>query len=492
MRNHSLLADAGFFRFIRATHAHAPTTLRGTLSLMTWWLAATVLVTVLVQWAADHGWVVLPVVGATLLFLYFWIRQRYRRGLIPLYEGLVNVQDGNLKPVEVPAVHDPFLHRLYEDYNRTITTLSGMFALVEECQSRVLSERNRMNVVVQVLPAALLTVDDNLVIISANKQAEMLLGFGEVPLLGANLFQVLQLDEGPREILRDAFLYQRDIRNQVIVLHRNDDNCWVSMNLSFVTEDEEGMAAVITMLDISDYKHLQESVYIREKLVAMGQLAAGVAHELNTPLGSILGYSSLLLENVAAPQKMEKYAHIISNETKRCSRIVQNLLNFARKESCIEDRCEIDVLINEVVDTLISCRLKNRGIRVERELVANLVAEGGCAGLDIVLTNLLVNAVRALEMTRDPVIRVRSFEASRGWITVEVEDNGRGIPPELRARIFEPFFTTTDVGEGSGLGLSISHAMVVRRGGTLHLDPRVTEGALFVIRLPRLEGESRS
>ena len=416
---------------------------------------------------------------------YHLSRWKYRRGLANLYEGLVSAQDGNLRPVRVPELRDPLLDRLYRDYNQTITTLSGMFALVEECQNRVLNERNRMNVVVQVLPAALLGVDENLSINTANKEAEILFGMAERALVGASLFDILNLNNETLELLRDSFLYQRNFRNQIISLTVNDEERWISMNLSFVTKDEGGMAAVITLLDITEYKHLQESVYVREKLVAMGQLAAGVAHELNTPLGSILGYSQLLIDAGEDHEKSKMYARIISEESKRCSRIIQNLLNYARKEQCQGDTCELNTLVNEVADTLVSCRLKHCNIRLERELRGNPVVDGGCGGLDIVLTNLLVNSVKALESVKDPVIRIRTYVTKGGGVAIEVEDNGPGIPREFRARVFEPFFTTTEVGDGSGLGLSISHAMVTRRGGDLRYDPDFMGGARFVIRFPK-------
>jgi two-component system, NtrC family, sensor kinase len=409
---------------------------------------------------------------------------RFRRGLNGLHKGLILAQDGNLKPVEVPRFMDPALDRLYQDYNHTITTLGGMFSLVEECQNRVLSERNRMNVVVQVLPAGLLGVDDNLYINTANRQAEILFGMRQRYLVGSSLFDILKLSDETREVLRDAFLYKQNIRNQVISVELDGKERWLSVNLSFVTEKEGEMAAVITLLDITDYKLLQETVSTREKLVAMGQLAAGVAHELNTPLGSILGYSQLLLDATDEPEKAARFAHVISDETKRCSRIIQNLLNYARKEQCQGDNCDVNTLVDEVVDTLISCRLKHHRITLERELNGRPLVDGGCGELDIVLTNLLVNSVQALHDVRNPKVRIRTEQVSGGEVSITVEDNGPGIPRELRARVFEPFFTTKDVGEGSGLGLSISHAMVTRRGGTLRYDTEYEEGARFIIRLP--------
>ncbi|HDP89665.1 MAG TPA: PAS domain-containing protein [Thioalkalivibrio sp.] len=439
-----------------------------------------------------HGAAAVPVgawIGAAGMIVglaagYLLATRSYRRGLASLHAGLIIAQDGSLQPVDVPEVHDPQLARLYRDYNQTITTLSAMFALVEECQHRVLNERNRMNVMVQVLPAALLGVDDNLSINIVNKQAETLFEKQERYLVGASLFDILNLTDETREVLRDAFLYKQNIRNQVVNLQLNDQERWVSMNLSFVTEDEEEMAAVITLLDITDYRQLQESVYTREKLVAMGQLAGGVAHELNTPLGSILGYSRLLMDACENPERARHYSRIIAEETKRCSRIIQNLLNYARKDQCQSDVCEVNTVVDEVVDTLISCRLKRYAITLERAYEGEPVVDGGCGELEIVLTNLLVNSVQALQHVEAPVIRIRTREVEGGFVSIIVEDNGPGIPRELRARIFEPFFTTKDVGEGSGLGLSISHAMVSRRGGVLRYDTDYTDGARFIIRLP--------
>src|SRR5690606_5810314 len=127
------------------------------------------------------------------------------------------------------------------------------------------------------------------------------------------------------------------LHNQEIRLEMEGRYRWISLNMSFLSEEEEDMGAVLTLQDITEYKQLQESVHNREKLVALGQLAGGVAHELNTPLGNVLGYSQLLREmcgNRGGDEKIVRYTGIISDEAKRCSRIVQDLLNYVRHENC--------------------------------------------------------------------------------------------------------------------------------------------------------------
>ncbi len=408
---------------------------------------------------------------------------RTRHQLASLQDGIVKAQDGILEPVTPPTIDHPGLARLYEEYNRTIVVLGGMFAFVEDCQHRFLNEHNKLNVVVQGLPIALLGVDDALQINTANRQAEQLFALSPDELLHDNLFNVLALNEADHDLLRDAFLHKNPIRNRVINLSAGGAERWLTVNLSFITERQADMAAIITLLDITDYRRLQESAYNREKLVAMGQLAAGVAHELNTPLGSMSGYAQLLLDSADDRATREHYAGIIREEAHRCSRIIRNLLTFARKEHCYGDSCDINSLIGDIVDAFVSCRLRHSRICVRRELdPANPVADGGCGELEIVLTNLLINAIQALDAVTSPEILIRSGTDGAGSVFLSVQDNGPGIPAEVRARIFEPFFTTKDVGDGSGLGLSISHAMLARRGASIRLDTTYTGGARFVVK----------
>ncbi|MCK9531735.1 MAG: ATP-binding protein [Gammaproteobacteria bacterium] len=420
---------------------------------------------------------------ALLLAGLFFYRQR--SALHRLRESIQRAQEGLLEPVMLLPTSDPQLRQVTVEYNRMIVILHKMFSTVEECQARVLGERNKIDAILQSLPGALLHIADDLQISGVNKTAEELFGLPQGQLLGKNLFHLLTLNETDREVLRDAFLYKHPLRNQEITVPLKGAAHWLSMNLAFLNERETDMGAVITVQDITEYRQLQDSVAIREKLVAMGQLAAGVAHELNTPLGNILGYSQLLREAAGTDEKLIRYASVVGDETKRCSRIVHDLLNYARRDPCSGETCDITQFIRELIDTFITCRLKRYSIRVELDLPpGELLLEGGCGQLDIVLTNLILNAIQALAGVDEPRIRLAARDDGNGFVTVVVEDNGPGIAAELRSRIFDPFFTTKEVGEGSGLGLSICQAMMVRHGGYVRYDSDFSGGARFVLRLP--------
>jgi len=426
-----------------------------------------------------HWWWIAAV---TILLLGWGINRLY---LGYLHKRILDARGGSLELVGHLPWWPFYLRRVIRDYDLTMDRLRTMFHTVEECQARVLTERNKINAILQSLPGVLLNVADDLTITTVNRHAEEVFGRSDKNLVGVNLFDLIKLNEYDRAIMRDAFLYKQPIRNQEITLLIDGRKRWFSLNLGFFNEHEMDMGAIITLLDISEYRELQDTVANREKLVAMGQLAGGVAHEMNTPLGSILGYTQLIAAQPENTAKVAEFAHVISEETKRCSRIVHDLLNYARQEKCSGETCDIAQLLRDLTETFISCRMRRYGIEVSLHLPDTpLMVEGDCGQLDIVFSNLLQNAIYALDGMSQPQIVVRIMQGESRYLHIAVEDNGPGVPEAQRSRVFEPFFTTRDVGAGTGLGLSISQAMLAKRGASIRYDSAYTDGARFVVSLP--------
>lgn len=437
--------------------------------------------------------VIVPV--ALLLFglLFLTYRMvRYRQVLTAMHANMLDAQEGTLQQVDVGQLRDPYLRQFVGDYNLMMSALRRVFSTVEECQNRVLTERNRINAILQSLPGTLLSVDDDLCVNAVNSLAESMFGMTEDELVGRSLFDLLTLSETDRDLLRDAFLYKRRIANQEIETRVGGALRNLSLNLSFITQTGADMGAVITLQDISEYKRLQENVYNQEKLVAMGELAAGVAHELNTPLGSILGYAQLLRDAVGDEQKLLEWTRVICDEARRCSRIIDDLLHYARsRDKCTKEVCDINGTIRSVIETFVSCRMKRYNIEIELDLLpGEPLVEGGCGQLEIVLVNLLSNSIQALAGRPDPAIAIRTRLGDQGRVVMSVEDNGPGIPRDIRGRIFDPFFTTKDVGSGTGLGLAICHAMLIRRGASIRYDGDFEGGARFIVELPHVTTEA--
>jgi two-component system, NtrC family, sensor kinase len=419
-----------------------------------------------------------------LLLLAVAFLYMHRRTMSRLHDAVLEAHEGALSYLVNINYGSSLSQQLVTDYNTMMKNLKAMFSMVEECQSRVVVERNKMDVLLGSMPGALLAVDDDLIVVNTNPQAAVLFRCDSDSLLGRMLFDVFNLESRDSDALRDAFLYKRAVENYVIHTEIAGSERFVSINIAFYSKDEAEVDAVITLQDITEYQQLLDSVYNREKLVAMGQLAAGIAHELNTPLGNILGYSQLFNNDTIDAEKKTRYSHFIADEARRCSRIINDLLNYARRDNCSNEECDVNTLINELIDTFVSCMLKRQATKIHLHLEEGLPAvEMPCGELDIALSNLLLNASYALEDRADGEIRIYSRVLGIRGVELVVEDNGPGIPVEDRHRIFEPFYTSKQAGEGTGLGLSISQAMLSRRGASLELDTSYKDGARFIIKL---------
>ena len=242
-----------------------------------------------------------------------------------------------------------------------------------------------------------------------------------------------------------------------------------------------------TVRQLEELRCAQAQLVHAEKLSAVGQLASGVAHEINNPLTTILGHTQLLLEQADLPEELRERIAVVADETARAARIVQNLLLFARSYPPERRPCSLPEQVRRVLD-LAAYRLKQEGVRVILEVEECPPVWGDEHQLQQVLLNLVQNAAQAMAGSPGPRVLTVRVRPAGPLAVVDVLDTGPGIPPDAVARIFDPFFTTKPAGEGSGLGLSVSYGIVAEHGGTLRAGNRPEGGAVFVIELPRGEG----
>ena len=245
-------------------------------------------------------------------------------------------------------------------------------------------------------------------------------------------------------------------------------------------------------------KKLQEThlqLVSSEKMASLGKLAAGIAHEINNPLGGILIYSSLMMEDL--PEEDPKRGDLarIVQETGRCKEIVKSLLEFARQTEPKKEPTDINRAINDGLFFLVNQALFHN-IRIVKNLDPFLPFVRGNSGqLKQVFMNIIVNAAEAMHGNGTLTIAT-SPSPDRKTVWIEFADTGEGIPEENLSRIFDPFFTTKDVGKGTGLGLATSYGIVQDHGGTINVRSQVGLGTSFIIELPIqpqqpiLEGQS--
>src|SRR5437016_7649418 len=260
----------------------------------------------------------------------------------------------------------------------------------------------------------------------------------------------------------------------------------VRVNAARIPGAATEQSIVVMVEDVTDQQALETQLVQSEKLAAVGQLVSGVAHELNNPLTSIAGLSEFLLDQKELGKKDRGHLQVIQEQAERASRIVRNLLTFARKGAA--ERVPVD--LNDVIRrtlSLTSYDLKLKDIVVERELSGALPdVFGDRHGLQQAVLNLVTNAAHAV--AENPRERPREITVSTwfdGQVHLRVADTGPGIADEIAQSVFTPFFTTKEPGKGTGLGLSITYSIVESHGGQITPEPRGPQGgAAFRVDLP--------
>jgi PAS domain S-box-containing protein len=253
--------------------------------------------------------------------------------------------------------------------------------------------------------------------------------------------------------------------------------------LSFPTTYEGRPAIQTHIRDITHKKHLEEHLSRTEKLAALGQLAAGVAHEINNPLGGILVYSYLLLEDLEPGIPERTQVEKIIKEATRCKEIVQGLLEFSRHMPSKMMPLNINTVIEEVI-SLMENHLQFQSIRLVQQLDPHLPPVLGDKNkLEQVFINLLLNSGESMQ--GEGRLTISTAAAPEGnLVLIRFKDTGPGIPEAYRSRLFDPFFTTKKVGKGVGLGLSISYGIIQKHLGRIYVERTGPEGTVFVIELP--------
>ena len=236
---------------------------------------------------------------------------------------------------------------------------------------------------------------------------------------------------------------------------------------------------------LKEIQGMQSQLVRSERLAAVGQLSAGIVHEINNPLGGIMGFAEMLLKSGLAGQQRED-AETILRESRRLRDIVQDLLRFSRARKEKAEPVDLAAALESAL-RMAAFELRRAGIAVERALAPELPEVLGDAGqLQQVFLNIVMNAWHAMGGRKGGRLKVLA-SAGGGKVTLRFEDNGAGIPEENLGRIFEPFFTTKPSGEGTGLGLSISYGIIRDHKGSIRAENVPGGGAAFVIELPALD-----
>jgi len=319
------------------------------------------------------------------------------------------------------------------------------------------------------------------------------LGYEPAEIIGLTFGERTHVDDRPAMIaLFDDLVAGKQTFASIEVRVRHKQGEWRSLKCNFSPLfDEQGRieGAVVSGRDVTEVKRLETQLIQAEKLAAMGQMLAGVAHELNNPLTAILGASELLRERQGVDDNTKRQLEMTHRQARRAARIVQNLLEFSRPASPLKKTLDLNVVIDRTLQ-LQDHSLRRNNVEVEFQAVPGLPPIVGDANQLIqIFLNLISNAEQAIREAR-PSGRIQiRLGRSGNRVTATVQDDGVGISPDVLPKLFDPFFTTKRPGGGTGLGLSICMSIVREHGGNIEASSLPAGGAAFTVTLPVAEVE---
>jgi PAS domain S-box-containing protein len=354
---------------------------------------------------------------------------------------------------------------------------------------RAANERARaLAVALEAMDQPVLIRSRDEIVLYANGAALREYGYTRDELIGLpshvlTVLPTVRAHDHTREVHREDLAASGSWSGELLLQRKNGSEfpAWLSIN-NIVNDEGEITASVISTRDLTEERRVAEQLRQSEKLVALGELVAGVAHEVNNPLTGISAFAQLLQEERLTPDQLEA-AQMIKREADRAVAVIRDLLTFARKTGPRSVPIDMNSLIEQTM-RLRTYGLRTAGIELKQELAPSLPrVRGDDRQLQQVLLNLVVNAEHSVANCQRRIITLRTSVAA-ARVVVEVSDTGQGMSVEVQKRIFEPFYTTKPEGAGTGLGLSVSFGIVQTHGGTLTVHSAPGAGATFRLTLP--------
>ena len=439
-----------------------------------------------------------------------------RDGVVADFEVVLKRKDG--EPVLV-ATSSGF----YRDEAGTVLGVEGIFRDITErkrTEEQLRQSEEKFSRLFKLSPDAIsLSEPETGLLVEVNDAYAMLTGYDQSELVGRTSLELgLFADPEGRRRVVERLKSTGQVNNMEVEFRRKDGaHVQCSVSCQFITIGHERFLLAV-MRDVTEFKRMQEMMVQSEKMVSVGGIAAGIAHEINNPLGIIvqtaqnlvqrtrpdfgknievarsIGLDMALLEKYMQARKILPFVQDMQAAAVRAADIIRHMLDFSRRSESRRAVCTLPVIVDRALtlaqnDYDLKKNFDFKRIGIVKEYASNLVPiECTETELEQVFLNLLRNAAQAMSTVEphrgDPMIVIRLSNSPFG-VRCEVEDNGPGMPAEVRRRIFEPFFTTKPPGIGTGLGLSVSYFIVTRgHGGKMWAESTPGDGARFIMELP--------
>lgn len=367
-----------------------------------------------------------------------------------------------------------------------VAGLSGTFSeqidfmgmRLEESSKKIQILSNLNELIVRNIPSGMITVGKDGSVEFANHQAEAILQ--DQNLKGRPLSNVLP------EIFQilNQFLFspeERSLRHEVEWQTDNQTRLIEVVASPMVNEDGQEQGYLLILQDLTDIKKMERQLRQKEKLAAVGQLAAGIAHEIRNPLASISGSIQLLAGSPDVDPEKARLMNIVLREIDRLNNLITEFLEYVRPEEVKKEAIDLNALLKEILEQIRFNKSLRQDIEQKVELEAKNWITGNRDKLKQALLNIILNSYQAMDKVSEAEIEVASFD-DKGKVVIKISDSGVGISPETIDRIFEPFHTTKP--KGTGLGLAVTHKILAAHDAVVSVESQPEKGTTFRIEFP--------
>ncbi|MBN1689017.1 MAG: PAS domain S-box protein [Candidatus Omnitrophica bacterium] len=420
----------------------------------------------------------LGILLVVLIFTVFYSR-KLTEPLEALLEGTKRIARGDFSSRVKAKSHDE-IRDLAQAFNQMTDDLKNS-------REQLIESKEFAENVIRSMIDTLIVLDRDRKITRVNQAACRLLGYQEKELIGQPMSLVGGNDFLAAEGGFEALIFETAISQVEKIYHRKDGKeVPVFLSASAMRNNKHEVEGfVLVAQDMTERKRIEAMAIQSEKMASVGQMFSGIAHEINTPVGVILGFAENLVDKVPEDHVYSKGMKVIFREAKRCKDFIDSLLEFSRKEAPEKTEVNLRQAIESIL-ALVRPEAKGQQVEVVCEFDENPpVIQANYTHIEQIIMNLSKNALDSMPAGGRLTIKTgQKMRARKKYAEISIQDTGSGIPFEIQKKIFDPFFTTKESGKGTGLGLSLIYDLVQRHEGKIELESQMGKGTTFRVLLP--------
>ncbi len=420
-----------------------------------------------------------------LLLAYYWSGKTVAP-LLRLVSAAKAIGQGELgQRIQVESSNE--IGMLAAEFNKMTTSLKDSHGQLEAANRNLFDMKEYISNIVESMTMSIVVIDEDYHITVINSEFEKTIGKRRQEIIGILVGEIIKLSDDNQDLQEHLNWVMGSFETKILTkIHCQvgGQNITSNLRLSPMLEGEKRLVgAVIIIEDITARVNLEEELALSQRLAAIGKLAAGLAHEINNPLGIILNYIEICQMD-EKDEKVKGYLTRITSETERIAEIIRQLLEFSRQTKTQFKPVNLIEVVDDTID-FIEYKLRKEGIELQKRYSVNqAMVLADKSQLKQVFLNIILNALQAMDNGGHLLICLHETDDGQAF-SLSFTDSGKGIAKEILDKVFDPFFSTKEIGEGTGLGLSVSYGIIQEHGGSIEVVSKEGSGSTFTVKLKK-------